>query len=462
MQESTPSGRVRTTNSSPMLHADHLRLLQQVQSFIEQGLFDSAELLGGLVLCRTRPAAISSKVTQSPSSTSSSSSSSSEQWEVHAHALELYADALVGKKEVRRALYCYQQADAHRKLASSAAATSASTSYSSHSYSTSSSSFLLPTLTTTKVKEARCHLSLNDPSQALRALLSIPPPHRQNSLAVQLTLGKVYVILGLRQDAVIAYKLAISLNPFVLDALVALAGLGVGKQEVWGVMTREGLSTSAAAGGGRTGGGGRPVNSSSSSSSSTARGRNNSSNSSNSHDISHNRNEQEDLQQLRDSSLPWLQLLFSSHLALHTQNYPEAANAFSELETIFFPSSTHCLLQKARVQIEMDLLVDAHTTFGRVVGGGGREGGREEGVMEHMDYYAVLLRQKGAGGTLAGLAHRLMGLDMERPEAWIAASLHSDMKGEKEGSLRLIERAIQVCFLFSIYNIDNICIYIYI
>jgi len=257
-----------------------------------------------------------------------------------------------------------------------------------------------------------------------------------------MTLGQVYGMLSLKQDAMIAYKHAVSLNPLVLDALVALAGLGVGKEEIWEVITREGSPFSAAAvGGGK--GGGKPG-------SANARRRNNSSSSSSSQEDHHSSHSQElqQLQQLRDATLPWLQLFLSAHLAMQSQKYTEAATAFTRLETSFFFSSTHCLLQKARVQIEMDLLVDAHQTFGRVVGEGGtgREGGWEEGVMEHMDYYAVLLRQKGAGGALAGLAHRLMGLDMTRPEAWIAASLHSDMRGEKEGSLSLIERAIQVAF----------------
>ena len=255
-------------------------------------------------------------------------------------------------------------------------------------------------------------------------------------------------MLSLKQDAVIAYKQAVSLNPLVLDALVALAGLGVGKEEIWeGVITKEGApfsATPAAAAPAGGGGGRRPG--SSSGSSANARRRNNSSSSSSRSSSSqednhhHHQNEQEDLQSLRASSLLWLELFLSAHLAMQSQKYTDAASAFNDLETQFFPSSTHCLLQKARVQIEMDLLVDAHKTFGRVIG----EGGREGGLLEHMDYYAVLLRQKGAGGALAGLAHRLMALDMTRPEAWIAASLHSDMRGEKEGSLNLIDRAIQV------------------
>ena len=67
-----------------------------VQQLLDDGLFESAELLGGLVLCRS----------SAPSP-------------YHAAALELYADALMGKQECRRALAFYHQAEAHRKFAPS-------------------------------------------------------------------------------------------------------------------------------------------------------------------------------------------------------------------------------------------------------------------------------------------------------------------------------------------------------
>jgi hypothetical protein len=36
--------------------------------------------------------------------------------------------------------------------------------------------------------------------------------------------------------------------------------------------------------------------------------------------------------------------------------------------------------------------------------------------MDMMDYYAVLLRQKGTGAHLNSLAHKLMAVDQRRPE----------------------------------------------
>jgi hypothetical protein len=60
-----------------------------------------------------------------------------------------------------------------------------------------------------------------------------------------------------------------------------------------------------------------------------------------------------------------------------------------------------------------------------------------------MDFYAVLLRQKGAAPHLNTLAHKLMSVDTRRPEPWIAVALHSDLKGERERALVFADKAVQ-------------------
>ena len=60
-----------------------------------------------------------------------------------------------------------------------------------------------------------------------------------------------------------------------------------------------------------------------------------------------------------------------------------------------------------------------------------------------MDYFAVLLRHKGTSGSLNSLAHRLMMIDQRRPEPWIAVSLYSDMRGDREKALSLVDQALQ-------------------
>ena len=200
-------------------------------------------------------------------------------------------------------------------------------------------------------------------------------------LPLQLTRAQVYRRLGLKRDAVTAYKQAVATNPLALEGLVALAQLGVGKDEIWGLIT-----TSPA---------------------------------------------------VQEGCLPWLERLVLAHVAPHAQRWLDGAARFGELEQRFFPGSTHCLLHRARLQIEEDMLVDAHTTFTQALE-------KDENLMEFMDYYAVLLRQKAATAPLNTLAHHLMSLDSSRPEAWIAAALHSDWLGEKERSLTFIDKALHV------------------
>lgn len=61
-----------------------------------------------------------------------------------------------------------------------------------------------------------------------------------------------------------------------------------------------------------------------------------------------------------------------------------------------------------------------------------------------MDYYAVLLRQKSAGPLLNSLAHKLMSVDQKRPEPWVAVALYSDLKGDRDKAMALVDRALQL------------------
>ncbi|EWM22628.1 anaphase-promoting complex subunit [Nannochloropsis gaditana] len=404
-------------------HAEDVRLLHHyIRSLIGQKLYDSADLIGGLLLCCTRPAIIS----HSPS-----------MWDLHATSLELYADSLVGKGERYRALSFYQQANAHRKCAASSSLRCSPTQL--LGLPPTSPPCPPPSLPI-NFKEARCHLSLNKPSQALRALLSVSTSTRESSVPVAVTLGHVYRRLGMQHDAQTAYKDAVGHDPLALEALIGLAKTGMDEEDIWRLVTgpwapcggarpEEGARRGVGKGRGGSdeakGSSSRRPRGSQAYESVDSRGRLSS-------------DENSVWQVLRTKTLPWLKVWVQAHVALAAQNWAVAAERFGELEVRYFPKSTHCLLQRARAQVGMDLYMDAQQTFGRAVEG---EGGGE--VMEHMDYYAVVLRQRAAKGELAHLAHRLMDVDTRRPEPWIAAALHSDLKGEKESPLTLVEQAIK-------------------
>lgn len=106
---------------------------------------------------------------------------------------------------------------------------------------------------------------------------------------------------------------------------------------------------------------------------------------------------------VQEPTLAWLEAFVAAHCAMHEAKprYDEAAqrcvarrgvvcggwchthrtnqkheppcvstndNRFGDLERAYFPGAGHCLLRRARMQIEQDQLVEAQATFGRVRG----------------------------------------------------------------------------------------------
>lgn len=66
-------------------------------------------------------------------------------------------------------------------------------------------------------------------------------------------------------------------------------------------------------------------------------------------------------------------------------------------------------------------------------------------LVDFQDYHAVLLRQKAATAELTSLAKRLMDqTGGSRPEAWIAAALHADIRGDAEKAMAFVDKTIWV------------------
>jgi hypothetical protein len=66
-------------------------------------------------------------------------------------------------------------------------------------------------------------------------------------------------------------------------------------------------------------------------------------------------------------------------------------------------------------------------------------------LVDFQDYHAVLLRQRAAAPELGRLAKRLMDQTAgKRPEPWVAASLHADLRGDKERALAFVDKATAV------------------
>eukprot|EP00743_Colponemidia_sp_Colp-15_P006649 GILK01007168.1.p1 GENE.GILK01007168.1~~GILK01007168.1.p1 ORF type:complete len:544 (-),score=85.06 GILK01007168.1:173-1747(-) len=160
-------------------------LKQQIELFMKQGLFTSAELLAGFLL----------SASGFPSNLKST------------EPLILYANALVGKEEYKRALTHYQMALNALPHAESG---------------------------TDEVdirhKMAQCHLKLNSPRSALHVLEAINP--RSRPLHVNVLLGSLYHQNNVERSAIASYKEALRQNPYAVEAALGLIRLGVSPSEV--------------------------------------------------------------------------------------------------------------------------------------------------------------------------------------------------------------------------------------
>ena len=138
-----------------MVEAARTRAFQaQARLLLSQELFESAEIVGSLMLCASR----SAPQDRLPLTGDGS----------HTESLALYADALRGKGEFKRALSYYRQAAQRRRVGMAAAARRpAQSPYGSNAVDNASEALL-------KFKEAQCNIELGETSSAINALEAIP------------------------------------------------------------------------------------------------------------------------------------------------------------------------------------------------------------------------------------------------------------------------------------------------
>eukprot|EP01041_Mallomonas_annulata_P006220 gene6220-12601_t len=169
----------------------------QIQTLLDKGLFDSAEILSGLLI-----SAISS----------STSTDCSE-------AFELFADALYAKQEFKRALDYYLLAFQNRKSNTNLSRARVNR----QTIESEIDAYL-------KLKECQCRIQLKDSSIALRELETIPQKYRD--VRIHCTLGKLYKSNNLRRHAITSYKDALQQMPTAMEVIEALISLGVDSKEI--------------------------------------------------------------------------------------------------------------------------------------------------------------------------------------------------------------------------------------
>lgn len=141
-------------------------------------------------------------------------------------AMELFADILVDKNELKRALSFYRQALQQYKLSFTAAKQQKQTQ--------SLGSNFIETAEEAQVryKEVLCLLKIGGPdaSKALPELEAIPSKLRD--CKIHMTLGRLYRSANRKRDAINSFKEVLATTPLCIEALEALVSLGVDSSDL--------------------------------------------------------------------------------------------------------------------------------------------------------------------------------------------------------------------------------------
>lgn len=112
-----------------------------------------------------------------------------------------------------------------------------------------------------------------------------------------------------------------------------------------------------------------------------------------------------------------------------------ATEAYNALDRVF-PKNLHCLLRRGTLEIDQELLHQAHITFKRA-----RQ--VDELNLAFMDSYANCLRKGNSRTNLNDLVQELFQISDSCTESWLAAAYYNDVKGDYETALQFCERAVE-------------------
>lgn len=144
---------------------------------------------------------------------------------VYHEYLDLFADALYGKGQYRRALNYYRRALSCYAI--SQANGKALPQWKGGGANDAKEVALV-------MKMCKCHVELNDSSAAVKEMESVPAKLR--TVDVNMTLGKLYRAANLKRLAVAAYKAVVATQPYAMEAIQWLFSLGVEHAEIEALM----------------------------------------------------------------------------------------------------------------------------------------------------------------------------------------------------------------------------------
>ncbi|MCO5589393.1 hypothetical protein L7F22_043360 [Adiantum nelumboides] len=336
-------------------------LREQMQFLLDQNLYDSAELLGCFLM-----SSINSSTDLSPTA--------------RAENLILYGDALYGKREHKRALSMYKQALQQCRVSPKHSSSSGSRNALQIGSRSSASPTNTPLINEhdVKFKIALCHLAVNDARSALSEMEGIPAKAR--TLRISLTQARLYRITGYERAAIAFYKECLRQCPYALEAIIALAEMGVTQKE----MQPQAQSKST-------------------------------------------RLTSDHLDQMR-----WLQRYADAQCAVACHDYKGGLEQLCQLGQRF-PSNLHLTLEMAKVEVALGKTGDAMHNFEKA-----RQ--MDQCNITGMDEYALLLRSKAGHSEMNRLVNDLLDIDAGRPEVWVASAVYWDMREDKERAAAYIDK----------------------
>lgn len=308
-----------------------------------------------------------------------------------AENLVLLGDALFREKEYRRAVHAYKQALHCHRIIPKQNASAVRSSLSASTRSSSPNSFNISTINENEVKFkiASSHCALNENRVALLEMEGIPSKAR--NLQMNLMMGKLYRNSRHTRAAITCYKECLRHCPYIIEAIIALAELGVAAKDIISLFpqtpTRGARST-----------------------------------------FDH-----------FDSSR-WLQRYVEAQCCIASNDYKGGLEFFAELLRRF-PNNIHILLETAKVEAIIGKTEEAIMDFEKVRS-------IDPYVITYMDEYAMLLKLKSDYSKLNKLVHDLLNIDPTRPEVFVALSVLWERKDERralsysEKSIRIDERHI--------------------
>ncbi|KAF9678025.1 hypothetical protein SADUNF_Sadunf08G0168900 [Salix dunnii] len=289
---------------------------------------------------------------------------------------ELYSSAQI--------LHTYKQALHYYKIIPKQSSATSRSSLSNRSSSPNSFNISAINENEVKFKIASCHATLNETRAALVEMEGIPSKAR--TLQMSLLMAKLYRSSKHTRLAITCYKECLRHCPFVIEAIIALAELGVAAKDVISLFSQ----------------------------------------------VS-NRSGRAPLDHI--DSTRWLQRYVEAQCCIASNDYKGGLELFGELLQRF-PNNIHILLEIARTEAIIGKNDEAIMNFEKVRS-------IDPYVVTYMDEYAMLLKTKGDFSKLNKLVHDLLGIDPTRPEVFVALSVLWEKKDER-GALSYAEKSIRI------------------